>query len=295
MGSGFFDDVKRPDEETKQYIPPNYDSDDDDDDDISEDVDEDEGELETALDENNENKEKQIRNNTMTTGSAFGQPSTSPSGGFGSPSSPFTPGFGGGSPSPWQQRTNPPVWGGGSSSGSIWGSNGSNSQKEPINRDKKVIFCDFLDCIVETYDSQGRPGFLPRDIYDLKPRFEVWQKLAAFNPKQVYAMIPVNLIPNTNGDEAWVKTLEYFCCCLSAFLQLPPGSCRILAQTLIGQPKQDLMASILHSGGIITNLKDAIYVGIYSGLAGQSNKDMVAAEACGIDYLDLGMLLNNMY
>ena len=137
--------------------------------------------------------------------------------------------------------------------------------------------------------------FLPRDIYDLKPRFEVWQKLAAFNPKQVYAMIPVNLIPNTNGDEAWVKTLEYFCCCLSAFLQLPPGSCRILAQTLIGQPKQDLMASILHSGGIITNLKDAIYVGIYSGLAGQSNKDMVAAEACGIDYLDLGMLLNNMY
>jgi len=295
MGSGFFDDVKRPDEETKQYIPPNYDSDDDDDDDISEDVDEDEGELETALDENNEDKEKQIRNNTMTTGSAFGQPSTSPSGGFGSPSSsPFTPGFGSGSPSPWQQRTNPPVWGG-SSSGSIWGSNGSNSQKEPINRDKKVIFCDFLDCIVETYDSQGRPGFLPRDIYDLKPRFEVWQKLAAFNPKQVYAMIPVNLIPNTNGDEAWVKTLEYFCCCLSAFLQLPPGSCRILAQTLIGQPKQDLMASILHSGGIITNLKEAIYVGIYSGLAGQSNKDMVAAEACGIDYLDLGMLLNNMY
>jgi hypothetical protein len=67
-----------------------------------------------------------------------------------------------------------------------------------------------------------------------------------------------------------------------------------LAQTLIGQPKEDLISSILHSG-LPIGLNDVIYIGIYSGLAGQSNKDQVAAQRCGIDYLDLGMLLNNMY
>ena len=303
---GFFDNVDSPKEATKQYIPPNYE---DEDREIGEVFDEaldeeetevDEGKIETNLDEQENNDEKPTedkptKNNTMSN-SVFGQPNTTPSGnsggGFGS--APFTPSFGGGSSSPWQQRQQSSPWGTGNTGGSIWGSGGNNNQKEPINRDKQVIFCDFLDCIVETYDSQGRPGYIPRDIYDLKPRFEVWQKLAAFNPKQIYAMIPVNLMPNTNGDESWIKTLEYFCCSLSAFLQIPPGSCRILAQTLIGQPKEDLISSILHSGMPI-GLNDVIYIGIYSGLAGQSNRDQVAAQRCGIDYLDLGILLNNMY
>lgn len=305
--SGFFDNVESPKEEPKKYIPPSYEPDDDReigevfDESLDEEESEvDEGKVETTLDERqNEEKDNNTKpsNSTTMSSSVFGQPSTAPTGntggGFGS--APFTPSFGGGSSSPWQQRQGSSIWNTPGNGGSIWGGGSSgNSQKEPINRDKQIIFCDFLDCIVETYDSQGRPGYLPRDIYDLKPRFEVWQKLAAFNPKQIYAMIPVNLIPNTNGDESWIKTLEYFCCSLSAFLQLPPGSCRILAQTLIGQPKEDLMASILHSG-LPIQLKDAIYIGIYSGLAGQSNKDQVAAIRCGIDYLDLGMLLNNMY
>ena len=300
---GFFDNVENQKKEEKQYIPPNYE---DEDREIGEVFDKaldesetevNEGEIETALDEQQKDTEekKPINNNKNTMASnVFGQPSTAPSGGgFGS--SPFTPSFGGGAGSgPWQQRQQSSPWGTGNTGSSIWGSGGNNNQKEPINRDKQVIFCDFLDCIVETYDSQGRPGYIPRDIYDLKPRFEVWQKLAAFNPKQIYAMIPVNLMPNTNGDESWIKTLEYFCCSLSAFLQIPPGSCRILAQTLIGQPKEDLISSILHSG-IPIGLNDVIYIGIYSGLAGQSNRDQVAAQRCGIDYLDLGILLNNMY
>lgn len=296
--SGFFN--IEPSEKPKNYIPPDYS---DENREIGEvfdealdegETDEDEGKIESSLDE--QGKQEPKVNQPSMSSNVFGQPSTAPAsgGGFGSaPSSPFTPSFGGGS-SPWQQRQGGSIWGQGSGGGNIWGGSSTNTQKEQINRDKQIIFCDFLDCVVETYDSQGRPGYLPRDIYDLKPRFEVWQKLAAFNPKQVYAMIPVNLMPNTNGDESWIKTLEYFCCALSAYLQLPPGSCRILAQTLIGQPKEDLIASILHSG-LTINRKDAIYVGIYSGLAGQSNKDQVAADRCGIDYLDLGMLLNNMY
>ena len=55
-----------------------------------------------------------------------------------------------------------------------------------------------------------------------------------------------------------------------------------------------MISSILNSGLAIQK-KDVIYIGIYSGLAGQSNKDQVAAIRCGIDYVDLGILLNNMY
>ena len=284
--------------EEKQYIPPDYESPPDDDpdnnsdndvDEINDDTaDEDEGKTEAIIDKIEEEK-KVVTTPTFGGGSSTPQPSTpwgTPSfGSGGTTSSPF-----GGSSNPWGSNNKPSIWGtpGG---GTTWGGQ-NNNQKEQINREKKIIFCDFLDCIVETLDSQGRPGYLPRDIYDLKPRFEVWSKIQAFNPEIVYSLIPINLIPNTNGAEGWIKTLEYFCCSLSAFLRVPYTNCKILAQTAIGQPKEELINSILGQG---INRNDAIYIGIYSGLAGQSNRDLLAAERCHIDYVDLGVLLNNMY
>ena len=294
----------------KQYIPPDYgpseegDSDDEDVlDDIEDEVneEEDEGKTETILDENERTKseEKENNNNTarMITGSGFGTPAPT-SGGwnpptFGSGPSQQSSPFGGSSGSIWSQPSRP-SWGSSPSGGSIWGGQQRSTEQTQINREKKIIFCDFLDCIVETWDSQGKPGYLPRDIYDLKARFEVWSKIQAFNPNTVYALIPINLIPNTNGAQGWVKTLEYFCCCLAAYLRIPESNCKILAQTAIGQPKEELINSILN-GPVNINRSDAIYIGIYSGLAGQSNRDQVAAERCNIDYVDLGILLNNMY
>ena len=287
MSDSFFKNA-----EEKQYIPPDYDSspsEDDDDDDIDEAIidSEDEGKTEEIIDNINKREEEKVV--------------TSPFGGNNTPSSTPSwsgPSFGSGAPSfggtsqgssPWNNSRTP--WG--QPQSPIWGGN-QKTEKEEINRTKKVIFCDFLDCIVETWDSQGRPGYLPRDIYDLKPRFEVWGKIQAFNPEIVYSMIPINLIPNTNGAAGWLKTLEYFCCCLSSWLRVPYNNCKILAQTAIGQPKEDLINSILMGPSRIDK-KDSIYIGIYSGLAGQSNRDQLAAQNCGIDYIDLGILLNNMY
>lgn len=286
--------------EEKQYIPPDYESPPDDssdgdsdsgvdeiDDDVTEG--EDEGKTESFIDKIEEEKK-------MVTSPTFGSnnqpqqssPWTPPSFGGGGGSSPASP-FGGGTSSPWNSGKSS-IWGNPTGT-NTWGSQ-SNTQKEKIDREKKVIFCDFLDCVVETWDSQGRPGYLPRDIYDLKPRFEVWSKIQAFNPEMVYSLIPINLIPNTNGAEGWIKTLEYFCSCLSAYLRIPYTNCTILAQTAIGQPKEELINSILSQG---INRNSAIYIGIYSGLAGQSNRDQIAAQKCNIDYIDLGILLNNMY
>jgi hypothetical protein len=280
-------------DEEKTYIPPDYDSpreDDDDDSEIGEVLEEDEGKIESEIDEINSKEEESKKMTTTPFGTPVSSQPTTPSWNpptFGQPqSSPF----GGGSTgsSPWSSRT--PSWGQGGSS--IWQQ--KPEEKREIDRKKKIIFCDFLDCIVETWDSQGRPGYLPRDIYDLKPRFEVWGKIQAFNPEQVYSMIPINLIPNTNGAAGWIKTLEYYCCCLSSWLRIPYDNCKILAQTAIGQPKEDLIQSILNGPGHVDK-KDVIYVGIYSGLSGQSNKDQLAASNCDIDYVDLGILLNNMY
>lgn len=251
-------------------------------------TDEDEGVIETILDK--KHNEKEERKEMIST--PFSDSGSSPWGNSGSS---------GGSTSPWSQQQNSgssawqqnrPSWGSSSPSwGSSFGSTPSN-QKQEIPRTKKVIFCDFLDCLVETYQSNGLPGLRPRDIYDLKPRFNVWEKLAAFNPQHIFAIIPPNAISAVNGNDGWNVALMYWCRCLSAFLNIPYMSCQILSQTVIGQPKEYAILQALELNRI--SRVDSVYVGIYSGVSGQSDKDIIAARACEIDYIDLNTLLNSM-
>ena len=305
--SEFFDNV---DSNNKQYIPPDYsdeadsiypsENEEDDEDfdylDIEDDDDEEvEERIEELLDQQNKNNERLMQS------TPFGNPSPSPSwgnqggsswgpGGGSSPSSPW----GGGSPSPGGN-----VWGRGNSGGSIWGTGNNNQStvgKEQLDRTKKVIFIDFLDAIVETYQSNGQPGLIPRDIYDLKPRFDVWQKLAAFNPEKVYAMIPRNLLTNSTGLAGGLETMmNYFCCSLAAFLRLPYESCQILVQGNIGQRKEEIIRSVMKGSDYKIQENDTVLIGINSGLYGQSNSDLIAANTCGITYYDLNQLLNNLY
>ena len=61
--------------------------------------------------------------------------------------------------------------------------------------------------------------------------------------------------------------------------------------TSIYQPKDWVIKNVLE------NLKreDCIYIGLQSGLYNQSNQDLITAQSCEIDYVDLNQLLNNMY
>ena len=137
-------------------------------------------------------------------------------------------GFGSSTPpsSPWQtQPTGTSLWGsqgssfqrpqnqspwGSQPSASPWGSSTSiGGQKIQINRSKKIIFCDFIDGAVEAYGANGKPGLRPRDIYDLHPRFEVWDKLAAFNPERIFFTIPASLIPS---EIYFMKSINSFFC-----------------------------------------------------------------------------------
>lgn len=293
--SKFFESKK---EVNKVLIPPDY-SDiksSDDDDDIEDECIVDEGALETILDENivlpkkeTTSPFKKETNESMSSMPWQTSSNWQPGGGS---SSQKTTDF-------WENNS-PSNFGSIGSSNNSYGSysfgktnspNNGNNQCQ-IDRNKRVIICDFLDCIVETYQSQGKPGLIPRDIYDLKPKFDVWEKIRAFNPDLVFAMIPKNLIPgNTNGvDCGWNTTLGYFCCCLSSYLRLQYQNCQIIAQTQIGQPKEDILLSIFNNNPQIQKT-DSVYIGIYSGLSGQSDMDSRAANNIGIDYIDLGQLL----
>ena len=198
---------------------------------------------------------------------------------------------------PWQ-RSPTPSWGN-SNSGSSWGTastpqnnswGGVNNGKKEINRQKRVIFCDVLDCLIETFQSNGKPGLLPRGIYDVRLRFEVWDKLACFNPEKIYAMIPGSLLSSSNGSDSWRVLLDYVICALSEYLRVPYTNCQIIIQGQLGQTKDIIIGSVLKN--LNYNLADIIQIGLDSGLYGQSNKDLLAAENLGIDYLDLGQLLN---
>lgn len=279
--------------EDKVYLPPNYDSDDDDDIEL---LDENEGEFETFLDNNIKTEKEEIEEEKpMTT--PFSNPpqqNTTPRWGSGNlTSNPISTPWS--SPQPMNNSTG--MWG--SSNGvwkppqtSTWGQN--NATKETINRSKKVIFIDFLDGIVETYQSNQVPGYLPRDIFDLTPRFDVWQKISAFNPERVYIMVPKNLLPSTNGAEGWQAALTYYCCSLSSYLRVPYTNCQILVGSVIGQSKASLMASVIDDKSRPINKQDVVSIGFRSGLQGQPDIDLVAANECGIDYIDLYNLLNNM-
>ena len=281
-----------------KYLPPDYEDDDDEDlDDYDEDIDEDgeEEAIENYLD-NNQSK----NNSTMTT--PFGNtttpwgsnPSQTPTWGSNSnnTSNPWSnnnnnsPGFwGNNSNNPWQK----PNWGSGgwnNSSGSNW----NIGEKKSIDRNKRIIFCDILDCLVETYQSNGKPGLLPRGIYDIKFRFDVWDKLACFNPEKIFAMVPRSLL-NSSNEVSRKALLEYVVCSLSEYLRAPYHVCQVLLQTEIGQPKENMMMQVLDD----LDKNKIIQIGVNSGLYGQNNRDQVAANICGIDYIDLSTFMNSYF
>lgn len=252
-------------------------------------TDEDEGIIETVLDQKHNEKHEE-RKEMITPFSESGSSAWGSAGGNSGSTSPWSQQNSGSS---WGQSR--PSWGSGGTTpswGSSFGSTPSGNQRQEIPRQKQVIFCDFLDCMVETYQSNGLPGLKPRDIYDLKPRFNVWEKLSAFNPQRIFALVPPNTLNTVNGSDGWQVTLTYWCSCLSAFLGLPYTRCQILSQTIIGQPKEYAIMQALEINRI--SRIDAVYVGIYSGVSGQSDRDIVAARACEIDYIDLNTLLNSM-
>lgn len=183
-----------------------------------------------------------------------------------------------------------PTWGGQQNSGTQQ----KQSDLTVNSKQKKIVICDALDCLVESYDSNGKPGVMPRAIFDLKPKFNVWEKLASFNPTKLYIIFPAEgLVPSFGDTNSTVVALEYVAYSIATYLRLPRRNCLILKQMKQGIPKEHAIASLLNEES--PDPSDIVYVGVRSGKWGLSSQDKDAAKALGIDYIDMFNLLNGLY
>ena len=300
-------------EDEKQYIPPDYSGHPgEDDEDIFQEIDEDEARIEKLLDEQEKFNEKlanEGREEIVYKPSPWNQQEVTMSSPFGNTGSSW--GNNSNGKAPWEQnnQNNKPSWqqnsgsSWGSSSGGWSGSSWGQKKEDPKpvtttitsgggNR-KKVVICDALDCLYESWESNGRPNILPRAIFDLKPKFEVWDKIASFNPQKIYVIFPAGeLVPSFGNRESAEVALEYIAQSVSTYLRIPRRCCVILKQMQQGLPKEKTLMGAVKDW---KNAADMVYIGICSGRWGLSSRDMDASHECGIDYIDMYNLLDGKY
>ena len=299
----------------KEYLAPDYDDHPREEDvleDCIEEVSEEEIRLEKLLEDQERLTEKLAdEQDVFRDGSWEPMTSTTP---FQTTQQPSSPGWGTSSSSspkksPWE-KDEPKKWAptsGLGSTGSLWsGGNrtwesksnpspppGQGSQERPKER-KKAVIVDLLDCLYESWDSGGKPNIIPRAMFDLKPKFEAWDKVASFAPEKVYVIFPADEILPSLGDQMCIRaTIEYIQRCLGTYFRLDAkrGIC-FLRQMKKWTGKERVIRSVVNDWKTV---KEIVYVGTNSGRWGLSSRDIDAAHHEGIDYIDLYNLLANKY
>lgn len=304
--------------DNKEYLTPDYDDHPREDDvleDCIEEVTEEEIRLEKLLEDQERLAEKLADEQEvfrdgawepMTSTTPFqttSQQSSSPGWGTSSSSAPKK--------NPWekdeQKKWSPSSSGSGLGTGSLWsGGNriwenktnpspppGQGVSERPKER-KKAVIVDLLDCLYESWDSGGKPGVIPRAMFDLKPKFEAWDKVASFAPEKVYVIFPADEILPSLGDQMCIKaTIEYIQRCLGTYFRLDArrGIC-FLRQMKKWVGKERVIHSVVDDWKTV---KEIVYIGTNTGRWGLSSRDIDAAHHEGIDYIDLYNLLDNKY
>lgn len=170
-----------------------------------------------------------------------------------------------------------------------WNSGVTSNQRKELPRAKKVVICDVLDGLMESIQSGGRPGLIPRGIYDSRIKFEVWDKLGCLGVEFVYGYSDVQ----TYSDD-WSALCNYILRGLAQYLRLPAGNCRSVVQMSYHQSKSSVIESVLMTLKQTTGYQkeDILMVGIGSGFANQNDRDLKISTELGIDYIDLGQFLS---
>lgn len=283
--------------ENSEYLYPDYPTEDDDS--LTE-IDEDEARVETILDKEFQRsldiddeleEEAERRNIIRQMSNPFENPTNSTPWGSGSTNR-----------APWETSSqNNNSWRVNSpsspfSSQTTWGTRSEEKVAPnhvcPVDR-KRILIVDMLDCLYESWESNGRPDIMPRAIFDLKPRFDIWAKLASFAPTKIYVIFPApDLIPSLGSSKSSIALLEYVAHSITTFLRIPRDNCTILKQMMDNMPKERVLMSAIQSN---KEIKDMVYIGTHSGRWGLSRRDLDAAHNCSIDYIDVYELLNGKY
>lgn len=186
--------------------------------------------------------------------------------------------------SSWNPKPATPSWNPGGVNTSGWGIKQTPSQNAlTLDRTKRVILCDVMDCLVCTEAGPSQPGLVPRGPWDIFNRLDVWKSFRRFSYiERVYAMIPKDFVPK-NTSRGWIACLDNVALSLADFLHIPDQAVQIISPSFIAQPKEDMVSVIID--GIPK--ESIVYIGTQSGFQGQSSIDFDTATALGIDYIDL--------
>ena len=192
----------------------------------------------------------------------------------------------------------------------------SQTNQNLIPRRKKIIFCDLIDVLIESESAiretnQGyisgsnnfkRTGVMPRGLYDIRLKTEVWGKFAAFGADYIFC---ITNQPEKSKEElrTWKVMTDYIMYALADYLNLPHQNCKCL--TKIGfdrssddvKPKPGLLKKALQTLPINYQYRrdDLIIVGVNSGYQNQPDIDKRMAKKIKVDYIDVTDLLTNYY
>lgn len=212
----------------------------------------------------------------------------------GTPRTSWSPMFGSSAPSPgssssyYNNQSGP-----GSYQQSTWGGNAGS-----LNRNKRIIFTDLLDCVIESY----QPPQQPRGMYDIRIKFPVWDKLACFSPDYIFILSNQRLDSEV-AEKYYYVLSQYVSWALADYVRIPVNNCRCLISngfdrnSKYTKPGTGLIHAALkkYVPDCAKNYKkgDMIVIGAASGGLNQSDRDARMAAKFGCDYLSIEQLLRS--
>lgn len=183
-----------------------------------------------------------------------------------------------------------------------WGNNGNNGlnnyRKINVPRNCRILFCEMDDVLVGP--KWYSPGFNeeiygldPRGVYDLVPKFPVWDVIRQMNPEYVFIISNQPEEPGTIAAQEKERFIEDLESQLARFLRLPGERCRSfvkfgLSRTKYTKPHTGLLTEALRSVPGVNKrfTRDQVYMmGAQSGGLGESDVDLRTAQNFGIQYI----------
>lgn len=210
------------------------------------------------------------------------------------------------SSTPWSNNSNSwkpsgNSWGTWGSNNSTWNNSNNNNQinqaadetsKKIGHRD--VVIIDALDGLVESYMSDGKPNVVPRAIYDMKFKFDIWDRVAALSPRVVCIILPAEKsVPSLGNSASASAAMEYLASSLSVYLKIPRENCIVFRQMNQTQLKDNVIKAAINTTRV-RKRNQIIYLGVYCGDWGLSTADLDAANRCKVDCISIYKLLGKI-
>ena len=158
-----------------------------------------------------------------------------------------------------------------------------------LPRDRDTAIIDMIDGAVESLQSKGRKGMMPRGLYDVRLRFDLWDFLMNSGAKYI-----VLSCPNTMEPRRWMPLYEYVISCMADYMSVPRENFVLAVPRYYGQEKNDLLIDQLKNDWHIIKNR-AILIGQKGGGAYESDDDMRLSKILGIPFYQINNFTNNYY